>query len=145
MKNGKRIVNKRVLVDTHIWIWYLNGESTLSTRIKKLIDASAINHELHVSAITVWEIAMLASKKKITLNTSCQAWIDKSLSLPGVLLIPLSPEIAIESCYLPGEFHGDPADRMLVASARIENLCLISRDTKIIAYCKKQGIEAIEA
>lgn len=137
--------NNRVLVDTHIWLWHLNTEDTLSSRVKNIIDASAVENELYISAISIWEMAMLVSKKKITLNTSCQAWVNKSLSLPGVSLIPLSPEISIESCNLPGNFHGDPADRILVASARIENLCLISRDKKLIAYCTKHDIEIIKA
>ena len=138
-------MSKRILVDTHIWIWHLNGDLTLSTNISKIIDTSALENELYICAISVWEIAMLVSKNKMTLNTSCQAWVDKSLSLPGVSLIPLTPEIAIESCYLPGNFYGDPADRMIVASARIENLSLITRDKKIVQYCKHHGIDVIEA
>lgn len=138
-------MNKDVLLDTHIWIWYLNGDSTLSTKTKKIIDASIHQNGLYVSAISIWEIAMLVSKKKITLNTSCQAWVDKSLSLPGVSLIPLTPEIAIESCYLTGDFHGDPADKMIVATARIDNLSLITRDRKIVQYCQEHAIEVLEA
>lgn len=138
-------MNKAILVDTHIWLWHLNGDNTLPNRIKKIIDASATENELYLSAISIWEIAMLVSKNKIQLNTSCQAWINKSLSLPGISLIPLSPEIAIESCELLGNFHGDPADRIIVASAKIENLCLISRDKKLGSYCKKHDINIIQA
>lgn len=137
--------NKKILVDTHIWLWHLNRDKTLPSRVRNLIDASAAEEALYLSAISIWEIAMLVSKGKVILNTSCQAWIDKSLSLPGVSLIPLTPEIAIESCYLAGDFHGDPADRILVASAKIENLCLISRDKKLVSYCNQYDIDFIEA
>lgn len=137
-------MNDRILIDTHIWLWYLNGDKSLSSRIKKTIDSSAIDNELYLSAISVWEIAMLVRKKRITLNTSCQTWVHCSLSLPGVNLIPLSPEIAIESCELPGDFHGDPADRIIVASAKVENLSIISRDEQMIAYCKKQDIHVLQ-
>lgn len=139
------MMNKAALVDTHIWLWHLNGDPTLPSRVKKVIDACALENELYISAISVWEIAMLVSKNKIILNTSCHAWVNKSLSLPGISLIPLSPEIAIESCILPGNFHGDPADRIIVASAKIENLCLISRDEKLHTYCKKHDIDIIQA
>lgn len=138
-------MSKRILVDTHIWLWHLNGDTSLSSKVKKIIDTCASENELYLSAISVWEIAMLVKKNKISLNTSCQAWIDKSLSLPGISLIPLSPEIAIESCELSGNFHGDPADRIIVASAKIENLSLISRDKKIASYCHKHDIHIIEA
>jgi PIN domain nuclease of toxin-antitoxin system len=136
-------MTKGILVDTHIWIWHLNAEPTLSPHIRNLIDTSASKNELHLSAISVWEIAMLVSKKKIAINTSCSAWINKSLSLTGVCLVPLSPEIAIESCELPGNFHGDPADRIIIASAKIENLSLISRDKKLSAYGAKHGVDII--
>lgn len=92
------------------------------------------------SAISIWEIAMLVKKKRISLNTTCHIWVNRVLSLPGVFLVPLSPDVAIETCELPGNFHGDPADRMIVATAKVENLYVISRDQKLIDYCTKHKI-----
>lgn len=138
-------MSKGCLVDTHIWIWHLNGDPTLSSKAKKMIDTAAAKDTLYISAISIWEIAMLVQKKKIILNTSCQAWVNKSLSLPGVNFTPLSPEIAIESCDLHGSFHGDPADRILIASAKVENLSLMTRDQKIADYCKQNHIPLIQA
>lgn len=135
-------MNKRILVDTHIWLWHLNGEESLSSKIKKMIDTSAFENALYLSAISLWEIAMLASKKKINFTTSPLAWMNKALSLSNISLVPLSPEIAVESCALPG-FHGDPADRLIVASAKVETLCLISRDQKIASYCKEYEMDFI--
>lgn len=81
-------MNRRILIDTHIWIWHINGDDTISPRIRKIIDNCAQDDELYISAISVWEIAMLAMKNKIVLNTSCQTWVNKSLSLPGDLINP---------------------------------------------------------
>lgn len=136
---------KRILLDTHVWLWHISGEETLSHRIINLIDTAASRHELFISAISVWEIAMLANKRKIVLNTSCLSWINASLSLPGITLIPLSPEIAVESCQLPDNFHGDPTDRILAATAKIENLTLITRDKKLLVYGAKKHISTLSA
>jgi PIN domain nuclease of toxin-antitoxin system len=136
---------KRILLDTHVWLWHISGEETLSHRIINLIDTAASRHELFISAISVWEIAMLANKRKIVLNSSCLSWINASLSLPGITLILLSPEIAVESCQLPDNFHGDPADRILAATAKIENLTLITRDKKLLAYGAKKHINTLSA
>ncbi len=135
---------KPLLLDTHIWLWMINGDATLSSQSRKLIDAASENQILFVSAISIWEIAMLESKGKIILESSCHTWIKTALSLPGIELISLTPDIAIESCNLPGQFHGDPADRILAATAKIENLHLVTRDKKLQAYSKKNFINVIK-
>jgi len=136
---------KPLLLDTHIWLWMMNGDVTLSSQSRKLIDAASENQTLFVSVISIWEIAMLESKSKILLESSCHSWIKTSLSMPGIELISLTPDIAIESCNLPGQFHGDPADRILAATAKIENLHLVTRDKKLLAYSTKNFINVIKA
>lgn len=118
----------------------MTGDQTLSQQIKKTIEASAAQNSVFVSAISVWEIAMLVNKGKIVLNSPCLVWINSALSLPGITLIPLSPEIAVESCQLPGELHGGPADRILAATSIIEDLTLITRDRKLLEYGAKKFI-----
>lgn len=86
---------------------------------------------------------MLQSKGKISLTYPLQHWIKKVDSLPYIKLIPLTADIAIESCSLPGDFHGDPADRMIVATARILNVPLMTRDKKIEAYGQKGYVEIV--
>ena len=81
-------------------------------KTKNVIDEAQTERGLFLMGISIWEIAMLVKKKRIELNTSCQTWVHRSLSLPGVRLLPLSADIAVESCDLPGEFHGDRADRI---------------------------------
>jgi PIN domain nuclease of toxin-antitoxin system len=125
-----------LLLDTHVWIWLNNGSSELKPAAVREIDYAAENGELFISAISVWEIATLVSKKRILLRTSTQDWIEQALSQPGVELIPLLPNIAIESAALPGELNADPADRMIVATARIKSLTLMTRDDNIQRYAK---------
>lgn len=136
---------KPLLLDTHVLLWMVNGDVALSSQSRKLIDAASEKQALFVSAISIWEIAMLESKGKIVLESSCHTWIKSTLSLPGIELISLTPDIAIESCNLPGQFHGDPADRILAATAKIENLHLVTRDKKLLTYSAKNFINVIKA
>ncbi len=79
---------------------------------------------------------MLEAKGRIRLSKDCLAWVQEALSAPGTSLVPLTPEIAVESSRLPGKFHGDPADRILVATARLLGATLLTRDERILAYGK---------
>ena len=84
---------------------------------------------------------MLQSKGKISLHTPLQQWIKRIESLSYIKILPLTPEIAIESCELPGEFHGNPADRMIVATARVLDIPLMTRDQKIVSYGQRGYIK----
>ena len=79
---------------------------------------------------------MLEAKGRIRLAKDCLAWVHDALTSPGISLVPLTPEIAVESSRLPGTFHGDPADRILVATARLLGATLLTRDAKILTYGK---------
>lgn len=125
-----------LLLDTHVWVWLNNGSTELKTAAIREIDSAAENGELFISAISVWEIATLAAKKRILLRISIRDWIEQALSQPGVELIPLHPNIAIESTVLPAGLNADPADRMIVATARAKSLTLMTRDTTIQNYAK---------
>jgi len=130
------------ILDTHIWIWLINGEKNIrSSRFLKTI--SQKNSELNVSVISVWEVGMLEAKGRIVLPFSCLEWVHRALKAPGILLTPLTPEIAIESSRLPGDFHGDPADRIIVATTRSLGATLVTKDKNILTYAKKQGIPTI--
>lgn len=125
-----------LLLDTHVWIWLNNGSSELKSTAIREIDRAAQQGELFVSAISVWEIATLVAKKRILLRTSIHDWIEQALSQPGIELIPLLPNIAVESTLLPDGLNADPADRMIVATARVKLLTLMTRDTNIQQYAK---------
>ncbi len=83
---------------------------------------------------------MLESKGRIQLSLPCGAWVQQALAIPGLIVAPLTPEIAIESCNLPPSFHGDLADRIIVATARKMSARLLTRDEKIIEYGRKRHV-----
>jgi PIN domain nuclease of toxin-antitoxin system len=134
--------NSGLLLDTHVWIWLMLGDK-LSLKNQTLIEEHASSGRIFLSSISLWEVSMLAAKNKIHLDRPCNEWIDAALKEPKINVITLTPAIAVESAYLPGEFHGDPADRIIVATARIEILTLLTKDEKILSYSKNKYLNAI--
>jgi PIN domain nuclease of toxin-antitoxin system len=103
----------------------------LTRRQAKVIDAAEADL-IGVSAISVWEVAKLVEYNRLKLPCPLGDWFDEALNYPGIRLVELSPEIAIESTRLPGEFHRDPADQIIVATARIYDCQLVTSDSKIL-------------
>ncbi len=134
---------KGLLLDTHVWIWLMEGSPDLNPQWPKLINEAAQNSLVGIAAITTWEISMLAMKGRLHLEKPVLSWINDALALPGIELLPLTPEIASESAQLPGDFHGDPADRLIVATARIHQLTLLTHDKKIIEYAKNDYVSVL--
>lgn len=142
----QKYANIHLLLDTHIFIWLMNGNTTLSSNTQERIEmAVKAEGSIAISAISLWEISMLHSRKKIVLNQPCLNWIKNSLQAPGIHLAELTPEIVVDSCSLPNEFHGDPADRLIVSTARILGVPLITRDEKILSYSHQGFVKCIEA
>lgn len=137
--------NKKYLLDTHVWVWLLNGNVQIqkSSIFKNIINASK-SSDLNISAISIWEIAMLETKGRITFSTGISDWVEKALKAPGLKLIPLLPSISIDSTRLPGAFHGDPADRIIIATARYLQCPIITADKKILKYSSKGLIKAVK-
>ena len=131
---------KVLLLDTHVWLWVVGGVEPLKRSVLSTVEEAARGGRIRVSAISVWEVAMLEAKGRIRLTKDCLAWVRDALSAPGTSLVPLSPEIAVESSRLPGTFHGDPADRILVATARLLGGTLLTRDDRILAYGKGKHV-----
>ena len=142
----QRQLNIQLLLDTHIFIWLINGDEFLSSKARRHIE-NVLEKEggIAISAISLWEISMLNSRKRILLNQPCLNWISHSLQAPGIYLSELTPEIAVDSCTLPNKFHGDPADRMIIATARILDVPLMTRDEKILTYSQQGFVRCIKA
>jgi PIN domain nuclease of toxin-antitoxin system len=139
-------MHKKILLDTHVFLWLMEGSAELSKKAQDQINYIAKhNGKICVSAITIWEISMLEQKKRIVLREPVLKWVQEALEAPFIDLVHLSPEVSVESCELPGEFHGDPADRMIVATARILKMPLITRDDRILQYAKAGYLETIKA
>lgn len=122
-----------IVLDTHIWIWWVSDCDRLTEAQTAIIEANE-EDTIGVSAISCWEIARLAERGRIKLACPVDEWFDQALQYPGFQLLELTPTIAIESTRLPGEFHRDPADQMIVATARIYYCPLVTSDEKIIQY-----------
>lgn len=122
----------KVLLDTHIFLWLLLDADHLSENTRTLITQAAQESTLCLSAISIWEIALLDKGRRIALQQPFRQWIGESLKTPGLELIELSVDILCESVDLPGSFHKDPADRMIVATARVNNLLLICTSLDLI-------------
>ena len=122
--------------DTHVWIWSAAGDP----RAGKLRDFSGT---AIVSAISQWEVAMLVMKGRLTLTPDEESWFSANLESP-VSLAPLTVEISLASCRLP-DFHGDPADRIIVATAITLGIPLITADEKIIQWNEAQRLVQLVA
>jgi PIN domain nuclease of toxin-antitoxin system len=123
-----------VLLDTHTLVWLLDGSDRLGPESRTLIQASAHDDRLFLSAISPWEIAMLVSKGRLALDRDVGEWLKAALDLPGIHLEPLSPDVAVSSTRLPGEIHPDPADRIIVATARHLGATLVTDDRLLLDY-----------
>lgn len=135
-----------LLLDTHIWYWYVQADSArFSRRINPMIESAALQDDVAVSVISVWEIAQLEAANRIELEMDVRAWAAQALSFPGVRLKTLSPSIAIESTRLPGEIHRDPADRILIATARLSGASLVTSDERILGYARKKHVRVVDA
>lgn len=124
------------VLDTHALIWWVQGDSQLSPRAKAAIrkELSAEDGLILVSAISAWEIAMLVKKDRLSLTMSVDDWLAVVSDIEGVRFIPVDNGLGVESTRLPGAFHKDPADRMIVALARRFNVPLITADENIRSY-----------
>jgi PIN domain nuclease of toxin-antitoxin system len=134
-----------LLLDTHVLLWLMFGEPMLGPKTKKAIALASLKSLLLVSAITPWEIGMLAGKKRINLYRDVLDWVRSALSMPGVGLTPLSLEVAVGSNQLPFEMQSDPADRILVATARHLGATLVTADRALLEMAKKGHFRALDA
>ena len=122
-----------ILLDTHVWWWSLTEPENLSKKAITFIKQTKTD-ERFISSISIWEFAMMVAKKRIELKISPSKWLSRAIEETGIVVIELSPDIATDSCNLPGEFHKDPADKIIVSTARVHNLTLLTKDQKILDY-----------
>lgn len=123
-----------ILLDTHIWLWWLHTPEQISERGRTLLTIGENQNALIVSAISVWEIAVKHSNGKLPLPLPVNEWFALAKTRPGITIEPLDPLDAIASTQLPGDFHKDPADRIIVAIAYRRNIELMTCDQKILNY-----------
>ena len=126
-----------IMLDTHAWIWWASESPRIP---KSALDEIEKSDVLGVSIISCWEVAMLVAKQRIGFKMDVQDWIDQALERPKVLLVQLDPQIVVLSTHLPGEFHGDPADRLIVATCLKFAFPLVTKDRGITDWRQIQII-----
>ncbi|MEN9870071.1 MAG: hypothetical protein RLZZ171_1059 [Cyanobacteriota bacterium] len=121
-----------IVLDTHIWIWWVNNSPRLTESHKQWIqDYQA--HGLGISIISCWEVAKLVEKNRLVLSVPVDEWLQTALAYPGVQLLNLTVPILVQSTQLTG-FHNDPADQIIVATAKVYDCLLLTADGKILDY-----------
>lgn len=118
----------RLLLDTHIWLWWLLGSDRLPTRERRALDRLASRAELRLAAVSLWEAQMLYAKQRLVLDRPFDVWIREAAGAAVIEIAPLDVEIVIALNGLPASFHGDPADRLIVATARAHRIPLATHD-----------------
>lgn len=123
-----------IVLDTHTLVWWVTGDATLSKKAGKVIEREQSGGSIIVSAISAWEIAMLVAHGRLVLSMDVSSWLATVAEIEAVRFFPVDVEIAAKSVELPGEFHKDPADRMIVTTARKLAVPLLTKDDKILNY-----------
>lgn len=131
------IKNSIVILDTHALLWSVLASENLSEDTKRVILTAQNQGSLFLSTISLWEIAMLSLKKRISIYEPIKTFLTSITNIQGLVLKDISAEIAAESVLLTDHFHGDPADRLIVATARIHGV--LTRDQKILTWANNEG------
>ncbi len=120
-----------VVLDTHIWVWWLTPDSPLSRAERDALDAIAARRELFIPAISLWEAQVLHVKRRLALPLPFAEWLTRATDERVISVLPLSIEVIFALDALPASFHGDPADRLIVATARAHAMPLATHDAAI--------------
>ena len=128
------------LLDTHVWVWTQEQPDAMGSTSRALLETTT--EELCVSAVSSLEIARLVAGGLLELKGSLDRWVRSAIDSIEARSIDVDHEIAIEAYKLPGRFHKDPADRLLVATARLRDLTLVTADERILAYRAVRTLDA---
>jgi len=137
----KEIKKHKLLLDTHVWIWSMIGSSMLKKSFHLTFENSLKSQNILISTMSIWEIGMLVEKNRIEIEMDVLDWVEQALDTSGINLSYITPRIAIHSTRL-AKNHGDPVDRLLIATASEKNAVLVTCDKKILKYAKGKEIFA---
>lgn len=129
-----------IVLDTHVWIWWLSNPEKLSSKATEVINNEIQDDGIVISSISTWEIALLVTRGRLEISIDVRDWIRKTEGLSFVTFMPVDNTIALRSVSLPGNFHSDPADRIIAATAMTMGLPLVTCDEKILSYTHLQTI-----
>jgi len=136
-----------LLLDTHMWVWMLEGDvGRMSPKSVALMERAAASRQLYVSDISFWEVAVKAAKGKLSLSLNPAIWLRQAENASGVSYLPVDRTILILSAQLQGELHGDPADRILISSAQLHGIPIVTVDALIVGYARsRNGVPVCDA
>ena len=135
-----------LLLDTHAWLWFaLGNEKRLGPQARAHIEQAAKDGALWLSAISIWEVSLLEAKGRLHMGMAVEEWMKRALKLPGLQQASLDLTIILDSHRLPGKFHSDPADQIIVATARHLKATLVTADQPILRYAKLDYLKAMNA
>ena len=134
-----------IVIDTHALIWLFEGDPRFGGKARQTLEQEREAGGVHIAAISIWETAMLIDKGRIALSRPVREWFDGALLLPGFHLASISVAIGVDAGSLPGDIHGGPADRLIVATARSLGCPVLTVDQKIIGYAAQGHLHAIDA
>lgn len=127
-----------ILLDTHIWLWWLMGGGQLRPDKRARLDKLAMNGEICISWVSIWETEMLERKNRVHLGMPFESWLDTALHPDYCKILPVDREVVCAQRKLPDYFHSDPADRLITATALLAGIPLATLDSRIIdAGCVK--------
>lgn len=131
------------LLDTHVWLWTTSATTELSKENRAFIARASDDGALCISAMSVWEVALLNQSGRLDLHKPLDAWINSATAVAGIRVMPVDASVALQANLLPGSFHKDPADRLIVATARQAGARLLTRDRKILDYGREGHVEVM--
>lgn len=135
-----------LLLDTHAWIWLFEGRpDRLADDLVVRLERAGRSSALFVSAISVWELGMLVAKGRLVLNRDVADWVSATRRAPGVRVVTVGAAIALAAAALPPGLHGDPADRLIAATARHRGATLVTADERLIAYGASGHLDVVAA
>jgi PIN domain nuclease of toxin-antitoxin system len=119
------------LLDTHAWVWWISGDPRLAVREREALDSLSPSERPVLADISLWEVATLVERGRLELDMDLERWLAIASAPATVELACVTPAVAAEVARLPERFHRDPADRLIVATARVRKLSVLTRDRKI--------------
>lgn len=155
-RSGRRVVKERpdprdltvgpaFLLDTHVWLWWLEGHDALPRRVRAVLAKAQRSGRLHVSDFSVWELALKAGRGSLVLRVPLREWLARAREAPGIRYRGITAEDLLAANELPETPFRDPVDRALVAVARTSGLTIVTADRTIRAWARHGGVALLDA
>lgn len=137
-------MTERFLLDTCAVIWLMDGADISEDALERLHAVQSAGQMVSISVMTAWEVGMLVSKNRLTSTRDSLRWFENAVAQFGAIIADVSPSVLVASSFLPQPVHNDPMDRMLIATARENDLTIVTRDRAILKYGAMGHVKTLE-